>query len=94
MNAWLYGKWRIQAQLKGQRRRSPYNDDDEDDDDEDEDDDNDDEDIDGKGGKEKSKDNSKNMWERVKILLQPTSKWGPAQNPSRTLMAPLGNVLH
>ncbi|KYQ55298.1 Sodium- and chloride-dependent glycine transporter 2 [Trachymyrmex zeteki] len=86
-------------QLKGRRWRSSYDNDNEDDnDDEDEDDNDDDNELDDKGScqkaeKEKGKDKKKNIWNRIHILLQPTSKWRPAsQNsltPSRTLMASL-----
>ncbi|XP_012055742.1 PREDICTED: sodium- and chloride-dependent glycine transporter 1 [Atta cephalotes] len=82
-------------QLK--RRRSSYNNDDKDDnDDEDRDEDDDDEFNDKRScqkvEKEKGKDKRK-MWNRIKILMQPTSKWRPAsQNsltPFRTLTASL-----
>ncbi|XP_077263039.1 sodium- and chloride-dependent glycine transporter 1 [Temnothorax americanus] len=89
-------------QLKGRRRRSSYDDDDEDDEDVDDDDDDDeDEDKDDngscqKGKKEKGKSKSKNVWNHIKILLQPTSKWGPASRnsitPSRTLIASLATT--
>ncbi|XP_003701757.1 sodium- and chloride-dependent glycine transporter 1 [Megachile rotundata] len=71
-------------QLRDPRRRSAYDDDDDDDDD-----------LDsrpssqrpGKGKTKKSK--SKSVWWRAKMLLQPTSDWGPAarnpSTPSRTL---------
>ncbi|XP_012219206.1 sodium- and chloride-dependent glycine transporter 1 [Linepithema humile] len=73
-------------QLRGRRRRSPYDDDDEDDDDEDDE-------FDSNGpcrgtGRQKSKSKDKSIWSRIKILLQPTSNWGPASRnltPSRTL---------
>lgn len=73
-----------QSQLRDRRRRSAYDDDDDDDDD-----------LDnrpsyqrpGKGKTKKS--NGKNVWWRAKMLLQPTSDWGPASRnpstPSRTL---------
>jgi solute carrier family 6 amino acid transporter-like protein 5/7/9/14 len=80
--------------LKRQYQRSAY-DDDEDDDDDDE--------LDNsenchKASKEKSKDKDKNVWKRVKILLQPTSDWGPASKNltlSRTLIhtSPPGNAI-
>jgi len=38
--------------------------------------------------REKSKSKNKNIWRRIRILLQPTSNWGPASRnltPSRTL---------
>jgi len=60
--------------LKRQYQQSDYDDDDEDDD-------NDDELDNSENGhkveKAKNKDKGKNIWERVKILLQPTSDWGP-----------------
>ncbi|XP_011346453.2 sodium- and chloride-dependent glycine transporter 1 [Ooceraea biroi] len=69
-------------QLKVRRRRSTYDDDDDDDDDDDE--------FDNsenchKTEKEKSKGmKGKTVWDRVKILLQPTSDWGPASQNSLT----------
>ncbi|XP_011633124.1 LOW QUALITY PROTEIN: sodium- and chloride-dependent glycine transporter 1 [Pogonomyrmex barbatus] len=78
-------------QLKG-CRRSPYDNDDEDDDN-DEDDDDDDDELDNNEScqkvEKKDKTKNKNVWKRIKILLQPTSNWGPASRnsltPSRTL---------
>jgi len=81
--------------LKRQYQRSAYDNDDEDD--------NDDDELDNsenchKTPKGKSKDKGKNVWKRVKILLQPTSDWGPtSQNLtlSRTLIhtSSPGNVI-
>ncbi|XP_029665148.1 sodium- and chloride-dependent glycine transporter 1-like [Formica exsecta] len=72
-------------QLKEQRVRSAYDDDDEDDDDDDE--------LDNSESYEKSKKRkgkNKNIWDRIKILLQPTSNWGPVSRnsftPSKTLI--------
>lgn len=75
----------LQDQLRDRRRRSAYDDDDDDGDD----------DFDsrpssqrpGKGKTKKSKRTT--VWQRAKLLLQPTSDWGPASRnlstPSRTL---------
>ncbi|KAG5336207.1 SC6A5 protein, partial [Acromyrmex heyeri] len=75
-------------QLKGRRWRSSYDNDDKDNDDEDEDEDDDDEFNDKescqKAEKEKGKDKRKNIWNRIKILMQPTSKWRPASQNSLT----------
>lgn len=60
-------------------------------DDEDDEDDNDDDDLENSESYEKAKrgkGKNKNAWNRIKILLQPTSNWGPSQNsftPSNTL---------
>ena len=74
----------FQSQLRDRRPRSAYDDDDDDDDD-----------LDnrpsyqraGRGRTKRS--NGKNVWWRAKMLLQPTSDWGPAarnsSTPSRTL---------
>lgn len=73
------------VQLKERRVQSAYDDDDEDDDDDDE--------LDNSESYEKSKrgkGKNKNVWDRAKILLQPTSNWGPASRnsltPSKTLI--------
>ncbi|EFN61826.1 Sodium- and chloride-dependent glycine transporter 2 [Camponotus floridanus] len=72
------------GQLKEQRVQSAY-------DDEDDEDDNDDDDLENSESYEKAKrgkGKNKNAWNRIKILLQPTSNWGPSQNsftPSKTL---------
>lgn len=64
---------------------SAYDDDDEDDDDDDKHSDN------SESYEKPKKGNGKNksVWNRIKILLQPTSNWGPASRnfltPSRTL---------
>ncbi|XP_032668330.1 sodium- and chloride-dependent glycine transporter 1-like [Odontomachus brunneus] len=71
-------------QLKKHRRRSSYDDDDEDDEDDD-DDELDNDDSCQRRNKEKSKGKDKNVWDCVKILLQPTSNWGPASRNSLTL---------
>ncbi|KMQ97973.1 sodium- and chloride-dependent glycine transporter 2-like protein [Lasius niger] len=72
------------VQLREQRVQSAYDDDDEDDDDDDE--------LDNSESYEKpkrGKGKNKSVWNRVKLLLQPTSNWGPASRnsltPSRTL---------
>lgn len=60
-------------------------------DDEDDEDDNDDDELDNSESYERvktRKGKNKNVWNRIKILLQPTSNWGPSQNsftPSKTL---------
>ncbi|XP_050452102.1 sodium- and chloride-dependent glycine transporter 1-like isoform X2 [Cataglyphis hispanica] len=71
-------------QLKKRHVQSAYDDDDEDDDDDDE--------LDNSESYEKSKKRkgkNKNIWDCIKILLQPTSNWGPASRnsftPSKTL---------
>jgi len=59
--------------------------------DEDDEDDNDDDDLENSESYEKAKrgkGKNKNVWNRIKILLQPTSNWGPSQysfTPSKTL---------
>lgn len=70
--------------------QSAYDDDDEDDDDDDE--------LDNSESYEKPKkrkDKNKNIWDCIKILLQPTSNWGPASRnsftPSKTLTPSSGN---
>lgn len=65
--------------------RSAYDDDDEDDDDDDELDN-----SESYGKSKKRKGKNKNIWDRIKILLQPTSNWGPVSRnsftPSKTLI--------
>lgn len=77
----------IQVQLREQRVQSAYDDDDDDDDEDDE--------LDNSESYEKpkrGKGKNKSVWNRVKLLLQPTSNWGPASRnsltPSRTLTRP------
>nr|XP_050868486.1 sodium- and chloride-dependent glycine transporter 1-like [Vespula vulgaris]XP_050868487.1 sodium- and chloride-dependent glycine transporter 1-like [Vespula vulgaris]XP_050868488.1 sodium- and chloride-dependent glycine transporter 1-like [Vespula vulgaris] len=73
------------SQLKPHRRRPTYDDDD------DEDDDLDSRATNQRGGKTKqNKSKNRSVWCRAKMLLQPTSDWGPATRnitltPSRTL---------
>ncbi|XP_035724694.1 sodium- and chloride-dependent glycine transporter 1-like isoform X1 [Vespa mandarinia] len=73
------------SQLRNTRRRPTYDDDD------DEDDDLDARATNKRGGKTKqSKNKNRKVWYRARMLLQPTSDWGPAApnvtlTPSRTL---------
>ncbi|XP_046834416.1 sodium- and chloride-dependent glycine transporter 1-like [Vespa crabro] len=73
------------SQLRNTRRRPTYDDDD------DEDDDLDARATNKRGGKTKqSKNKNRKVWYRARMLLQPTSDWGPASRnvtltPSRTL---------